>query len=207
MLVNIRNSDKNSDKSADNNSDHSTRIKLIYRNTVDEPLWPFNTTLHYEIEVGATLSVKMTVENNDSKPFTYSQALHSYFTVKDIDDLCIKGFDSSTYTDALDGWQLKTQQGDIKINSEVDRIYHSAPNPIELHSIKNENENGKLHSIESSGTANTVIWNPWIDKAKRLSQFNDDEYQQMVCIESANALDGSITLQPGEKHSLWLRLS
>ena len=31
-----------------------------------------------------------------------------------------------------------------------------------------------------------VVWNPWIDKAKALVDFEDDEYHEMICLEVGN---------------------
>ena len=47
-----------------------------------------------------------------------------------------------------------------------------------------------------------MLWNPWIDKAKRLSSFADDAWQRMACIETANVLDDVVVLQPGQQHLL-----
>jgi glucose-6-phosphate 1-epimerase len=45
-----------------------------------------------------------------------------------------------------------------------------------------------------------------VDKAKRLSQFAEDAWQGMLCIESANVMDDAISLAPGEQHSLSMTL-
>ena len=47
-----------------------------------------------------------------------------------------------------------------------------------------------------------MVWNPWIDKAKRLSQFADDAWQGMLCIEHANVLDDALILAPGAEYRL-----
>ncbi len=46
-----------------------------------------------------------------------------------------------------------------------------------------------------------VVWNPWIEKSKRLSQFSDLSFKQMLCVESANVGRDSVALQPGEWHT------
>ena len=28
-----------------------------------------------------------------------------------------------------------------------------------------------------------VVWNPWINKAKAMSDFGDEEYKVMICVE------------------------
>jgi glucose-6-phosphate 1-epimerase len=50
--------------------------------------------------------------------------------------------------------------------------------------------------------------NPWIDKAQKMSDFGDDEWRVMVCLEAANIAEPT-KLQPGSdatfRHSITLR--
>ena len=60
--------------------------------------------------------------------------------------------------------------------------------------------------LETRGSRSAILWNPWIDKAQRLSAFAADAWQRMLCIETANVWDDCVTLAPGEHHSLGLSL-
>ena len=51
-----------------------------------------------------------------------------------------------------------------------------------------------------------VVWNPWDKKAKAISDFGDDEYKYMLCVEAA-AIEKPITLKPGEEWKGRLELS
>ena len=35
----------------------------------------------------------------------------------------------------------------------------------------------------STDSSDTVLWNPYVDKSKRMGDFDDNEWQQMVCVE------------------------
>jgi glucose-6-phosphate 1-epimerase len=181
-------------------ADDLTIVELSYHVT-DEPLWPFDTLLTCRIAIGATLSVSLHVTNNSPKAFVFSAALHSYFAVSHIDKISISGLDQAEYYDALDvndnnEWQVKTQQGDITFTEEVDRVYQSFNASV---TIKDKN---RTTSVTSSGSNRVVVWNPWMDKAQTLSQFKGDDYQRMVCVETANAVDDVIRLEAGEAHKL-----
>jgi len=41
-----------------------------------------------------------------------------------------------------------------------------------------------------------VIWNPWIDKARETPDFGDDEYPNMICVESGH-VSSPVILLPG----------
>ena len=62
-----------------------------------------------------------------------------------------------------------------------------------------------LH-VENSGSSSVVVWNPWIDKCKRMAltknDMKEDAYKEFVCIESANAFDDSIVIEPNKSHTL-----
>ena len=61
--------------------------------------------------------------------------------------------------------------------------------------------------IEKTGSSSTVVWNPWVAKAQRMPDFGNDEYKQMVCVESGNVSDNRLTLAPGESSVLKVTLS
>ena len=57
-------------------------------------------------------------------------------------------------------------------------------------------------TVEKSGSQTTVVWNPWVAKAAAMADFGDDEWPQMLCIETANAGANAITLAPGKSHAM-----
>ncbi|MCK4874504.1 MAG: D-hexose-6-phosphate mutarotase, partial [Sulfurimonas sp.] len=62
-------------------------------------------------------------------------------------------------------------------------------------------KNRTIH-IQNEGSSSVVVWNPWIEKCKRMSAMKDNAYEDMVCIESANAFDDARTVKPNESHTL-----
>lgn len=149
--------------------------------------------------------IELITQNNSDSTVTFSQALHTYLPTSDITKTHIQGFDKVTYSDALTvdndtgGWQTKTQHGDITFDGEVDRVYHDTPD-ITL------NTPSRCYSLVATNSHSTVVWNPWIEKSKQISQFADDDYQRMLCIETANAHLDAVTLAAGEVYSISLAL-
>jgi len=66
---------------------------------------------------------------------------------------------------------------------------------------------GRVIRIEKEGSASTVVWNPWIEKAQQMPDFGNDEYQRMVCVESGNVASNGIKLAPGATSTLRVKLS
>ena len=61
--------------------------------------------------------------------------------------------------------------------------------------------------LETQGSRSAVLWNPWIAKAQRLSQFADDAWQRMLCIETANVMGDAVQLEANARHTLSVSIS
>jgi glucose-6-phosphate 1-epimerase len=159
-------------------------------------LWPHPFRLSYQVALDAfTLSVKMRVENIGASPFAYQAVLHTYFGVADIRQTAVHGFKGITYIDSLRENQRAVETRDaIRFAEETDRIYVSAPDRL---GVEDEGHSRRI-TIEKTGMPDAVVWNPWIAKSQQMFDFGDDEYQNMVCVETGIIAE-KITLQPGER--------
>lgn len=164
-----------------------------------ETYWPFATTLRYRIEISDTLTAQLTTANDSQKTFAFSQALHSYYNVAHIQQTQIHGFEQSAYVDTLDDWSHNLQKGTVLIDEAVDRIYQSAPTITLYDGVRNID-------IKNKNSHSTIVWNPWIEKAKQLPHYHAQDYETMLCIETANVLDDYVTLAAHEAHTLTLLL-
>src|SRR5690606_9753835 len=94
------------------------------------------------------------------------------------------------------------QQADLGFTGETDRLYLDVPDRL---SIRDPQWRRRIH-LQTSGSRSAIVWNPWIDKSRRLSQFAEDAWQRMLCIETANVLDDILQLAPGARHTLSVTL-
>ena len=174
----------------------TTKINLRLRDSKQtHTLWPYKFELTLEISIAENLTFSLKTTNLDNKPFEITQALHSYFQVSDISHIKVQGLDKKPYLDALD-FKNYTQDGDITFDKEIDRVYQEVDENIML--IDNE----KKIEIQNEGSSSVVVWNPWIEKTKRMSAMSQDSYKNFVCIESANAFDDVRIMQANESHTL-----
>jgi glucose-6-phosphate 1-epimerase len=80
-----------------------TTIRLLFTEKhKTEKTWkqPFALTL--EFCIGKTLSIKLITENTGDKPFSITQAFHTYFNIGDINQVQVLGLEGCTYFDKLD---------------------------------------------------------------------------------------------------------
>jgi glucose-6-phosphate 1-epimerase len=160
--------------------------------------WPADFQLIHRATFGSLLKLELLVNNRGTPAIRFEEALHNYFRVEDIEKVRIEGLDTVQYLDKTDSGRKKTQQGPIEIASQTDRIYLNTTSPIELvdHSLK------RHISVAKENSRATVVWNPWVEKAKAFSDFGDDEWKQMVCIETSNVSDFAVELAPGQEHKM-----
>ncbi len=184
-------------------SNSAARFRLLPVGTLTHPQvdGEFEATVDVKLDEGLTVS--LITRNAGESPFQMTAALHTYFAVGDVTQIKLTGLEGRTYVDQLDGNQRKLQTGAIKIDKEVDRIYLNSDDVVEIH----DPLMGRIISVAKEGSMSTVVWNPWIDKSKRMADFGDDEYLEMVCVETCNAADDARTLQPGESHTLTTKIT
>lgn len=155
----------------------------------------------FEIRTTVTLDDKtplltqdLCVKNTGSHPLSFTCALHTYYKIASIDSVDIAGLKGVEYMDNLQGMKksVEDQEG-VKFPGEVDRIYLGAPDVLEI----KEHGIGRTIKVAKHGFPDAVVWNPWIDKSKGMSDFGDEEYKVMLCIEPAVAGSGPVVLEPG----------
>lgn len=161
--------------------------------------WPHRAALSLEIELNDRLQLRLINQNLGEQPLHISQALHSYFQVGNIHQAQAEGFADCQYLDTVHSWDNRlTQRGAITFDGETDRIYF---NPQRQMGITDPVLNRRI-VLSTTGASAAVVWNPWIDKSKQLSQFPEQGWQQMLCIETANVLDSHLILAPGEQQQM-----
>jgi glucose-6-phosphate 1-epimerase len=158
----------------------------------------------YEVVVGPALELKLTVENVGDTPLTIGEALHAYFAVSDIHQVEVAGLKGSEYYDKVDGMKRKRQEADrIRFAGETDQLHINTTAPVTIHDPGWR----RRVLIEKQGSASTVVWNPWTEKAKRLADLGEEAWPHFVCVEPANAADNVVTVEPGTVHSMGVRVT
>ena len=56
--------------------------------------------------------------------------------------------------------------------------------------------------IEKTGSNSTAVWNPGLGVASKMDDLGAVGWRDMVCVESANALENSIWLEVGASHKM-----
>ncbi|CAI9298120.1 unnamed protein product [Lactuca saligna] len=182
------------------NTTNRVFVDLLLKPTEEDlKIWPHSFEYRLRVTLGPAGDLMLTSRirntNTDGKPFTFTFAYHTYFSVSDISEVRVEGLETLDFLDNMKNRERYTEQGDaITFESEVDRIYLSTPTKIAIL----DHEKKRTFVIRKDGLPDAVVWNPWDKKAKSMTDFGDDEYKHMLCVEAA-AIEKPITLKPGEE--------
>jgi glucose-6-phosphate 1-epimerase len=130
----------------------------------DEPLWRHacRCTLRIALQPDQ-LRIHLEVVNTGTTPFSFSAALHSYFSVSDIGNAALQG--------ALEGGAWMPLQGPI------DRVLSPKTNPLRLWS------GAYWLDVQQTGFDQVVVWNPGPEAC--IPDLPTQDHRHFVCIEPA----------------------
>jgi D-hexose-6-phosphate mutarotase len=163
-------------------ADGTVVLEMELAGEATAPQWPHRFRARHRITIGAVLGLELDVLNDGADAFTFEEALHAYFDVADIREVTVSGPDSEP----------------LRFAGLTNRIYAGTREACVIH------DPGRRRDIviHKSGSDSTVVWNPWAERAREISDMRDDEWIGMVCVEPSNVGADARTLGPGESHTM-----
>lgn len=184
--------------------DGATEISLtLVESDASRAMWPFPSRCQITVSVGKTLKIALTTSNLGSEDFVIGEALHTYFQIGDIAEIQVRGLEGCAFLDKADGGVRKKQDGVLKFSAETDRVYVDTQADCLIDDARLK----RRIRVTKTGSRSTVVWTPWTEKADKMGDFGPDGWREMVCVESANALENRVTVKAGESHTLAVEYS
>ncbi len=174
-----------------------TKIVLGLEET-PESLRLFNYPFALELTfvIGEKLFIHLKSTNRSDKSFTFTQALHNYFSVSDIGNIVINGIENRSFIDLNDSERQKSESTPLKVDRILNRTYIPSNDNCE---IVDTGLDRKV-IIQKRGSNSTTIWNPGVDSG--IHDLPRDTYRRFVCVETTNAREDSISLESGQSYEL-----
>jgi len=165
--------------------------------------FPHAFSARLRVGFGRTLALEFLVSNRDDQPFSFEEALHSYFRVADVTQTSVRGLEAARYIDKVREQGLFTEgPRELRFVAETDRVYESSA------TCTIEDRVGKRSLvIEKENSGATVVWNPWREKSSQMSDLGAAAWPEMLCVESANVGKTRVTLGPGQSYRLAVTVS
>uniref|UniRef100_M8C608 glucose-6-phosphate 1-epimerase n=1 Tax=Aegilops tauschii TaxID=37682 RepID=M8C608_AEGTA len=151
-------------------------------------MWDFSFQALYKVVLHSTsLSTTLKIINTDDKPFSFTSALHTYFSAS-IAGVSVKGLKGSKTLnkdpDPKNPLEGKEERDEVTFPGFVDCVYLGAPSELTL-----DNGLGDKIVISNTNWSDAVLWNPHLQM--------EACYKDFVCVENAKIE----TVQLGPKES------
>ena len=188
---------------AESDAETTSVTLALVENKSTLALWPHPFRLELKVTVGQSLALALTTVNTGSAPFAITEALHTYFRVKEVSDTLVTGLDGQPYLDKTRDFAEFLQSGAVSFSEATDRVYyrHSGAAVITDPGI------GRRIAIEKKGSGASVVWNPNSESCKRIGDMNPDDWRRFVCVETANAGGAPLEIAPGATHTISATIS
>ena len=152
-----------------------------------------------QFTLGRSLTVKLTVANEDDVPLRFEEALHTYLHVGDATQIAVRGLQGTEFLDKPDGFKRKVQSEEpLRFERETDRVYLNTEATVSV----DDPVLKRTLVVEKVGSHTTVVWNPWSELSHKLADMSDEGWREMVCVETANASEGALVLEPRSLHTM-----
>ena len=160
--------------------------------------------LEYTMRIGKNLELELTTHNEGAQTLRFEEALHTYIAIGNIARTSLGGLAGGFYLDAADRFAEKRQaEAALRFSGETNRLYQNTAATCVLH----DEGNGRLISIEKSGSRSTVVWNPGEETAEAFPDLDPGDWRRFVCVETANVRSDAVALAPGATHKMGVRIT
>lgn len=158
----------------------------------------------YHLVIGRELHLKLSVVSDAETPLVYEEAFHTYFHVGDVRKVAVSGLHNVEYLDKRDAGARKLQTEDpLILTRDTDRVYLDT----QATCVIDDAANRRKITVAKTNSSTTILWNPWTELTAKMADMEPGGWEEMICIESANTGDASITLAHGEIHHMGCVLS
>ncbi|KAI4148246.1 MAG: hypothetical protein LQ340_005163 [Diploschistes diacapsis] len=173
----------------------------------DKAAWPHAFGLTYSITLSSgELATSLQVANTGASPLEFRALFHTYLAVQDISTTTVSGLESLPFIDKVSSSQSQSDASNtpLTFTSETDRIYSNPASETQLGDHEQKpvtvlSSGRPVYEVRREGLGDVVVWNPWSEKAKGMSDFApEDAWKKMVCVEAGsvarwNKLEGGET--------------
>jgi D-hexose-6-phosphate mutarotase len=174
-------------------------LALSWQDDLSSKAWKHAFKLEYFVELneadGGSLLTSLRIVNAglvEMEPFDFHCLQHTYLAVPDINKVHVSGLNPKFINQLAKGEIQAFDKPFLAVDQEVDWIFlGDGSKPVEDVLVALGDGKGvrirRSFKIASKHVAcDVVAWNPWIEKSKKMADFDDEEYKNMICVEPGN---------------------
>lgn len=180
---------------ADVSRDGALAVLRLESSDVTLAQWPHRFAAELTVNVSdERLDIELEVENTGDESLSFTAALHTYLRVQEVEEASLEGLRGQTYLDSLTGREAMQGLGAVTVDDEVDRIYWGHPEHDRTLLLR---EPGRTLAIDQQNFPDTVVWNPWTEKALAMPDLPPLDFRRFLCVEAA-AIGEPVQLAAGD---------
>lgn len=177
----------------------ATRIILEMQQTPEaqrQLSYPYVLTV--TITMGRRLRIEMATTNKADHPFVIGEAFHTYLNVSNIANVKITGMQDCVYADKILKYERQVEHNALTFDGgEFDRVFINHSSDCLVH----DTGFNRIIHVAKSGSNTTVVWSPGAEKVAQMGDMGGpDEWRKTICVETTNALDNMVVINPGRTH-------
>jgi glucose-6-phosphate 1-epimerase len=165
---------------AEAGADDALAVLQLTDELATRALWPQSFALELTVCVRHDrLDVELAVSNTGDSQFSFMAALHTYLRVAEVETTRVAGLNGCRYEDFTTGTMHLDEADAVRVDGEIDRIYHGVSAPLLL------SEAQRRLRIEAANFPQVVLWNPWQEKASAMADLSPGDFRRFLCVEAA----------------------
>lgn len=157
--------------------------------------WPYECLAELHLHFSQSLKMELVSHNLGHMPMPLSLALHSYFPCQALSQVHIDGLDGCLSREQ--GQNLEAQAGRLPLSPGIDRVFFNVAPQL----VAQGHSAGAL-VIDQDNAQSAIVWNPSPETARQMGDMLAEEVNHMFCLESGNAMDNELLLQPKQQHRM-----
>lgn len=164
---------------------------------VPPELVDFPFELFTEIRLTDELELRLGMKNCGTSAAEISCALHTYFAVSDCEKIRVMGVEDSPFT-VKGGPEQPPEKEELRIQGEICRLYCPQSSAVTI-----SDPGWKRKIVVSKENSNsTLVWNPGAARCAQISDLEDEEFHDFLCVECNRAGKDLLTLPPGAVYEI-----
>lgn len=155
------------------------------------------------LTLGCTLTMKLETTAR-TQPCKLTEAFHNYFAVGNLTKCRVHGLEDIPFREEA-AQPMKHGEHPLAPLGCLDRVYN-----LPSCSGKTMLEDLMLNrtiTVERNHASSVIVWNPGQQDAKNMADLGAESWNKFLCIETGNAEPRSISLAPGQTHTLYQKIS
>jgi glucose-6-phosphate 1-epimerase len=166
----------------------------------EDPSWPYDAILDLRFSISSNdIHVSINIQNTGEKSFIWSGGLHPYFSVANLLEVRVRGFQNCPVRNKFDPTQSRFEEEFLGFSEKPCESLFDSIGSVELLMTS-----GSL-ILSATGFNQWMVWNPGKDGAREIHDLPDEDWNKFLCIEPA-IVDPAMQLNPGQTFSGTLRI-